>query len=534
MKKSFYRIFLLGLILTFSSCAKDYLDTKPERQIEEDKLLATLGGAQTALNGVYRLFYQQFSGSEQDGHAAMMIAMDLLGEDVVMSGRGTDLFYYVHRWRDHRSEEEGHPLFAYRLYYRIVANANLILDRIKKHEDPVNPQPILNASPRDIATLKGEALALRAFGHFMAVQLFAKRYNRASAQLNDPADTYNPHRPESGVPLLLTYTLEPQHRASIQAVYDQVNQDLDDAIVLLEGGAPRIYKTHIDKSVAHGLKARVALTQQNWPDARDHAMEARKKYTLMSHVDYLSGFNNILNNEWMWGAQQKEQHVPTYGGFWAYMASNFNSVTTRTNAKMINRLLYAEISETDIRRRMWCDDVNDIDNFPGILHGTNLTPIPNQMRVRLMHNKFRVPNPVTRAGDIPLMRAAEMYLIEAEARAQLNDATAETVLKEFVTARDTEVPSTYSPPADLITEIKWQRRSELWGEGFRFLDLKRYDDVLNRGVPNTTGVTTTWSVVSTLPGTSTTTGKPSQNSKWQYVFPRRETEANPYINNENQ
>ena len=35
-----------------------------------------------------------------------------------------------------------------------------------------------------------------------------------------------------------------------------------------------------------------------------------------------------------------------------------------------------------------------------------------------MHRKFKVQNPQLSIGDVPLMRASEMYLIEAEAHAQ--------------------------------------------------------------------------------------------------------------------
>jgi hypothetical protein len=39
-----------------------------------------------------------------------------------------------------------------------------------------------------------------------------------------------------------------------------------------------------------------------------------------------------------------------------------------------------------------------------------------------MHRKYLVKDPAVSAGDIPFMRVAEMYLIEAEARAQAGQA----------------------------------------------------------------------------------------------------------------
>ncbi|WP_293299370.1 RagB/SusD family nutrient uptake outer membrane protein [Pedobacter sp. UBA4863] len=515
MKNKLYKIFLLGFVLTFASCSKDYLETKPVDQLTEEDMFKNIVNAKAALNGTYRLLYQQLSGSEEDGHAAMMIAMDYLGEDVVFSARGTDQFYYTHRWQDHRHPENSLPLFAYRLYYRIISNANIILERIDGVPD---------ATDREKTTIKGECLSLRAFGHFMLVQLYAKRY--VGGAVND----------QRGVQIMTKHSLESFPMSTVEEVYKQINDDLDLSLTYLNGAPKRLYKTHIDKSVALGLKARVCLTQQNYADAATFALQAVQNYSLMSRIDYLSGFNSIQNDEWMWGIQQKEEQVPTYGAFYAYMSSNFNSTHTRTNPKMINLQLYNTISATDVRKKMWCDDVNDTENYPGVINGIKLTPVEGQKRVRLMHNKFRVQNPVSRAGDIPLMRASEMYLIAAEALVEggtANVPAAQDVLYTLAKNRD----PLYTKPQDrdpvepipsqssFRTEILNQRRIELWGEGFRFLDLKRRNQALARGLKNTTGVTSVWANV-----TSVAVG----SNAWQFKIPQREIDGNPFLTDADQ
>lgn len=500
MKNTLYKIFLLGLILTFSSCSKDYLETKPVDQLTEEDMFKNIVNTKAALNGTYRLLYQQLSNSEEDGHAAMMITMDYLGEDIVFSARGTDQFYYTHRWQDHRNAENALPLFAYRLYYRIISNANIILEKIDGVPD---------ATDVDKKTIKGECLALRAFGHFMLVQLYSQRYVGGATN------------GQRGVQIMTKHSLESFPMSTVEEVYKQINDDLDLSITYLNGAPKRIYKTHIDRSVALGLKARVCLTQQNYPDAASYALQAVQGYSLMSRIDYLSGFNNIQNDEWMWGIQQKEEQVPTYGAFYAYMSSNFNSTHTRTNPKMINRQLYNTISATDVRKKMWCDDVNDVANYPGVINGIKLTPVETQKRVRLMHNKFRVQNPVSRAGDIPLMRAAEMYLIAAEAYSFINDNDAKNILFVLANHRDPEYQTVSAKVGnDLKEEIYDQRRVELWGEGFRFLDLKRRNVRLYRGLYNVTGVTSVWAnVIEVAVGANA----------WQFKIPQREIDGNPYL-----
>ncbi len=504
MKSYIYKILFFAVCFTVSSCSKNYLETSPVNQKTEDDMFKNVANTKVALAGAYRLLYQQISNQEQDGHTSIMIAMDFMGEDLVLSRRGTDPFYGTYRFTDHTSEANALPLFAWRMYYRLIANVNIILEKIDSVPD---------ATPLDKQIIKGECLALRAFGHHMLVQLYAKRYKVGEAYLIDQAE---------GIPLLTSYSLSPQPRTSIEDIYTQINLDLDDAISLLDGVTQTgVYKTHIDQSVAMGLKARVNLTQHNYDDAYFYATEAMKKYSIMSPRDVLNGFTNMVNDEWMWGVHIIEEQVPSFGSFYAYMSSNFNSSHTRSNPKLINRELYNMIPSTDVRKKLWAADTADRANYPGVIHGTQYYSIADQVRVPLMHNKFRVSNPGSRAGDIPLMRAAEMYLIAAEAKAQQNKyQESSDILYPLAKARDPQ----YEAPDELSEMnniVMFQRRVELWGEGFRFLDLKRRNENLRRTLA--TGVDPT------LGNTGSTGSLTTSSANWQFQIPRREKNANPYL-----
>ena len=78
------------------------------------------------------------------------------------------------------------------------------------------------------------------------------------------------------------------------------------------------------------------------------------------------------------------------------------------------------------------------------------------------------------------MRSAEMYLIEAEAKARLGDATAADVLFELVSNRDPGYVKSTNTGMDLVEEVYLQRRIELWGEGVSWFDLKRLKKPLDR------------------------------------------------------
>jgi hypothetical protein len=78
------------------------------------------------------------------------------------------------------------------------------------------------------------------------------------------------------------------------------------------------------------------------------------------------------------------------------------------------------------------------------------------------------------ANDFPLMRVEEMILIQAEGLAKSgNEAQAKQILESFVkTYRDPSYDSSKGG-RNLADEIWYQRRVELWGEGFFMADANR-------------------------------------------------------------
>ena len=94
--------------------------------------------------------------------------------------------------------------------------------------------------------------------------------------------------------------------------------------------------------------------------------------------------------------------------------------------------------------------------------------------------------------EIPLMRVEEMKLIEAEAAGMQNEGRGIQLLTEFAKTRDanyvygTHNDAYYNSENSLFqNEIWWQRRVELWGEGFGLFDIKRFKKGIIRSYENT-------------------------------------------------
>jgi len=488
MKNKFLIVFISCLTLFTYSCDKEYLETAPTGSVDAAAAYATTKNAAAAINGIYRSLMYRYLGSQgHSGHPAMMIIMDVMGDDLVFGNASNGWHFGEQRWISHRSDVGTMARFPYELYYRVIGNANIAVTNI---DNAVGPQ-----ADKDI--VKGEALALRGWAYFNLVQLYGKRYEKASVPNS-----------QLGVPLVLEPITVGLPRATVEEVYTQINKDLTEAESLLKSA--RVNKSHINLNVTKGIHARVALAQQNWSEAERLASEAKAGFSLMSQAQYQEGFSEINNPEWMWGFDHLEDQSEFFGGYHSYISCNYNSSVIRQTPKAINRLIYDRISETDVRSKMW---------IKAPTAANAITP-PGGVRVPYMVQKFRLPGtPSTSAmGDVPFMRAAEMFLIEAEAKAmQGKDTDAAKVLFDLVSKRDAEYVQSSATGAVLLNEIHFNRRVELWGEGHRFLDLKRLNLPLDRNGANHN------------PAVAVIFDAPAGDNQWEFLIPRREIDSNKEI-----
>lgn len=477
-------VLLAGALLT--ACGSGYLDTVPSDKTPEESIAQTVDNLNSALNGTHRAMYIQYSQTSEAGESSMNITRDMMGEDLVNSSTGNGWFISDARWISHRNENASLPYYVFYYYYRLALNANLILQNI---DDATGEDETLRRG------VKGEALCFRAFAHHELVQLFGKRYVAG-------ADNTQP-----GVPYRTTPVIEPIARSTVEEVYTQIHRDLDEALTLLEG-----YTTdninHFTLKVAYGLKARVSLVQGRWADAARYAalsIERAKAdgLALQQGEELLSGFSSAGDNkEWMWASLMKDDQTIYFYSFFSFMSWNFNSTNIRTDPKCINDRLYARLPATDIRARWW----DPTGTLPG--------PTPSFNREKYQNRKFAVKGS-TSVGDVVYMRLAEMYLIRAEALARNGqDGEAAQVLTEYMLTRDPEFSTTLTGSA-LIEQIMTHRRVELWGEGFRFTDLKRLNLPLDReGTNHILSVSRIMEV-------------PAGDKRWEFLIPRREMETNP-------
>jgi starch-binding outer membrane protein, SusD/RagB family len=478
--------FLIVSLFITSSCKKEFLETNPTNRVDASTTLKSIDNAKAALNGIHRNMYIRINNQGEFGFGTVMLNNDCLGEDYVFSGQSNGWFLTSYRWLMHRNSASSDLEYAYKYLYTMIANANVLINGV---------DGISGGSAGDKASIKGQALCYRAWAYHNLVQLYGKRFDKTTTN-NNP-----------GVPLLLTNSLAPTARATVADVYAQINIDLNAAETILATATSRgADKSNFNVNVVRGLQARVALTQQNWDVAATKAALARTGFTLMTALQQLDGYNSYDNTEWMWGSRQIDDQTEFFTAYFAYISCNYNSTNIRTNPKCISTSLYNTMALADVRRALW---------VPVPTVANSVTP-PGGNRVAFMNQKFKAKGEANSVGDNPYMRAAEMFLIEAEARARNGqDGLAQTALFGLMSNRVPGSVMSSNTGAALITEIMNSRRVELWGEGFRFLDLKRLNSALDRnGSNHNTALALTMSV-------------PAGDVTWEFVIPQTELNANP-------
>jgi len=497
MKRFLFLIIIsVGLLTVPQSCDNDYLEVYPTQSVSTGDVFTTTQNAWGAINGIHRLLYQQGSwqgsGGDMDqcGQSGLMIHNEHMGDDLVL--HVNQWFMGSQRWLAHVNPNSSQVWHRYRFYYQVIVNANIIIENI---DGAVGP-----AAERDV--IKGQALAYRAWAHFELVQFYADRF-----------DWNKPNNDQLGVPLMVIVTSEPQPRATVQAVYAQIRLDLADAITLLSGKTvPN--NSHLSAAVARGLRARVALASGEWTVAASMANEARAGRTLLSHAQLMAGFNNRALPEAMWASHVIPDHTTFFHSFFAFMSFNFSSTNIRSAPKRVNALLFNQISPTDVRRQ-WFEET-----AAGTRARLTASGLPTTY-VAAAHQafKFQAVSSSDSRGDVIYMRAAEMFLIEAEALARNNQfGPAAQVLHDLVSTRDPEYTLSTNTGQALINEIMIHRRVELWGEGFRFQDLKRTNSALDR--TGNSGYTAATHVLLSYP---------AGGSRWTALFPQNEVNANPEL-----
>lgn len=493
-----YFVALLGSAMLLTTSCSD-LDTNPSGSTMSDgQLNEVLAQDQSKLksevSGMYASMIEygaitQWYGTGQPrhydfGYASTMMMMDASGQDEPSQVSGYNWYNKPLRFVDRTANSET-TYFIWNQCYKNIKAANDVLKSVD----------LENLS--DVAkSYVGQAYAMRAFEYFTLIQLYQF--------------SYKGHEDAAGVPIVTEKTAEAEAnnpRAAVKDVYKQIMDDLNTAIDYLTDS--RSAKSEINRQVAYGLRARVNLVMQNWSDAAADAQKAAEGYTPLSKdAAAAPGFNDVSASNWIWGNIVDESNDIVQSGILNFpsMMCSFtgNGYSPTYACRMINSKLWKEIPSTDVRKGWWIDENlnSPIVNPKYVVHQEDEDEDGNVVKYLAVYNQTGdevadITEPYTNvkfgayknqygnelnACDIPLMRVEEMILIQAEATAMGgNVEEGKRILENFVrTYRDPSYTCNATTAEGVQDAVWFQRRVELWGEGFSFTDLLRLKKPLDR------------------------------------------------------
>lgn len=445
-----------------------------------------------------------YSGSNQYpydyGYPSFFLQRDVMGQDIAVEDTGSEWYTTWYGCGTGLGPQYAVSQVPWTYYYGWIKSCNTVLSLAG--EEP----------SEDKKTGVGIAYAMRAMFYMDIARMFATK-----TYAKDPSGIT--------VPLILETTslsdLASNPRATNEVIWAQILSDLDRAeTYLADYERSDVYTPDI--SVVYGLKARAYLTMENWNKAEEYAKKAQSGYTAMTENEFTSrtsGFNtpngswifgltfksndaNILNNDGdsSWGSQMIIEVSASQCGY----ASNYGT------PKRIDYHLYQTIPESDFRKKSFIDfAIDEMNEGDALIALSEYSDAPEGILTTAqgtgsgvvggLEVKFRPKDGIhdnqyqAFTVAVPLMRVEEMMLIEAEAAGMQSEARGIELLTSFAKSRDPQfVYGTHSSESygssyatAFQNEVWWQRRVELWGEGFATFDIKRLDKGIIRSYAGT-------------------------------------------------
>ena len=276
-------LFFTSVMLCMLSC-DDYLDVQPDNRVMIDtpeKVQQLLINSYSTAN--YALVAEFSADNYIDNNApdSKGIYYELNAYDRM----DDDLF----AWNDPKASDEDSPYYIWEQYYQSIACANAALQAIDEIIEKGVSDDVLKGI---LIPSKGEALIIRAYSHFILVNIFAKTYKDAQTSRSD-----------LGVPYITAPATEiglKYERNSVAEVYELIAKDIEAGIGLISNDLYKVPKYHFNVNAAHAFAAQFYLFKRDYPK-------------VVAHADYVLGADPTkILRDWVTIYNNSEQQAYAY------------------------------------------------------------------------------------------------------------------------------------------------------------------------------------------------------------------------------
>ncbi len=444
---------LVGVATTTTSCLEKY----PDNAIPADKAITDLETLDQAAIGVYDAFK---SGALYSGYLTLLPDIQC---DMVHAINGyTNTYGNIWRWDILATNTEITSVYA--ALYDVIARANFLLEYAPR----VEPTLTTDEEMTQFEQICGEAYFARALAYSELIRLYCKSYeNKEQAES------------ELGVVLITKYNSdEPIVRSSLQASYELVIADLERAAEMMDidenSHTGIIYNsTYFNEYTAYALRARVALYMKEYDTAIEYSTKvidsgyyalsaANAEYSSgMSYFTYMWQYDDATEIIWKVGFT-----INSYGGALGRVFFNYDYISMKPDY-VPSEWVLSLYDVADLRYGNYFYTYTT-----GHSHGLTWPLLVkyfgnmNFFNQQILHTSMPKP-----------LRLAEQYLIRAEAYAAGvgNYAMAADDIAMLRSARYQSYGGSVSMTEDNAMQIiEEERIKELYMEGFRLMDLKRW------------------------------------------------------------
>ncbi len=443
--------------LTLASCD---MDKTPEGSIPDTDALKTVEKCASFRNGLYAYM----RGITTGGYITYSEIQ--LDDFHAVRGNGNRLMEF-YNGNITPSTSGIQAIFAG--YYSVIAQTNFfiggVFDNLATGQLPEEARMELNR-------YLGEAYLLRAYCYNGLADKFCASYKNA-----DDID-----KEASGLQLQTVYKPSGDNstypgRSTLRATYAQILDDIQAADSLLSlyeetsGELPTNMMEYVSSDVAKALKARVCLNMGLNEEAAKTAVEviSTERYPLSSRNEFEKTlWLNDQGTEVLWRVQMELNYQGSANG------ANFLSAIQNPDYIPTNTVAYL-YDDNDVRFNVYFGDDNLAESgSDGMVWTFSKYPGNPELYANGASSNY--------ANKSKPFRSAELYLIAAEAYAEMNEeALANEYLARLQSMRIRGIGSTNYTGVELIEEIRNERHRELLGEGFRMADLKRWQLGFTRG-----------------------------------------------------
>ena len=442
MKKLILKGFaLLTLAAGVSSCGNDFLETDYYSGLDIETSLNSVSNLTTALNGTYyRLYHYQFAGNYA----------------IAIGDVPTDLSYWnnqTNHWNDIYqftfTDTSTYLLAIWNMGYKTADNAARIIRAAEALYADADEE-----TKAELDAIVAEAYALRGYAQLMLVNIYGHQIKVAGADFSEQPGIVVIDRPIKA--------LTQVERSTVGKSYEAVIGDLETSLTrFAAAGGDRGDLFYFGQAAVQGLLARTYLYMEQWDKAKEHAQKALDIAGITTLTYTAEGYKALYNTN---NSNVESIFALAITPSQNWSANSFGTLWTSYNMSPSPKLqsLYAA---TDCRK-----------SIMGMAKESTAA-VPVYGGGKLAH--FASANPANATNYI--VNAPEMFLIIAEAEAQSPNGSLAAAQNALLTVakRNSAIAAAADLPSDkagLLSFIKDERARELFQEGHRLYDLRRWGD----------------------------------------------------------